>query len=115
MEGLRAGFIWVGVHQIIQRTVSQRPVPLNEKSPAPIALVTGQHRAGACTILDRPIGQACSIPRQRSRRHRGPATCRDGAARWTGVTATVRCMEDQGRPREDITAVIGPCISQRGL
>jgi len=99
----------VGVHQIHSATVVSVTVPLNEK-PRADALVTATPGL-ALSILTadcQPVLFHDSEAGVIGAAHAGWRGALDGV-----LTATVEGMEDLGATRENITAVIGPCISQR--
>ena len=99
----------VGVHQIHSATVISVDGPLNEK-PRADALVTATPGL-ALSILTadcQPVLFHDAEAGVIGAAHAGWRGALDGV-----LTATVEAMEDLGATRDNITAVIGPCISQR--
>ncbi|OAN74802.1 polyphenol oxidase [Sulfitobacter pontiacus] len=99
----------VGVHQIHSATVISVDAPLNEK-PRADALVTATPGL-ALSILTadcQPVLFHDAEAGVIGAAHAGWRGALDGV-----LTATVEAMEDLGATRDNITAVIGPCISQR--
>jgi YfiH family protein len=99
----------VGVHQIHSATVISVDAPQNEK-PRADALVTATPGL-ALSILTadcQPVLFHDAEAGVIGAAHAGWRGALDGV-----LTATVEAMEDLGATRDNITAVIGPCISQR--
>ncbi|MEP5123347.1 polyphenol oxidase family protein, partial [Sulfitobacter pontiacus] len=99
----------VGVHQIHSATVISVDGPLHEK-PRADALVTATPGL-ALSILTadcQPVLFHDAEAGVIGAAHAGWRGALDGV-----LTATVEAMEDLGATRDNITAVIGPCISQR--
>lgn len=98
----------VGVHQIHSATVVHATGPMTEK-PKADALVTNQ-RGIALSVLTadcQPVLFADEEAGVIGAAHAGWRGALDGV-----LHATVDAMEHLGATRDNITAVIGPCISQ---
>lgn len=99
----------VGVHQIHSATVVTVDAPLSEK-PRADALVTATPGLALSVLTAdcQPVLFADPLAGVIGAAHAGWRGALDGV-----LTATVEAMEALGAQRANITAVIGPCISQR--